>query len=72
MAYKWTEQEMEILQAMAKKGFKVNDIKKVLIGRTVEAIQIKAGSLGHSLNGSPPEIDMDAYARMMKGETKSL
>ena len=69
MAYKWSDQETEIVKTMSEKGFKAHDIKKVLKGRSIDAIQLKAGSLGCSLNGAPPEIDMDEFARLMKKAT---
>lgn len=67
----WTDQEVEILKEMAAKGYQADDIIKVLRSRTIEGVSNKANALGLSLSAAP-EIDMDAYARAMKGETKCL
>lgn len=63
----WTDQEHEIMRKMAHAGKNRWDIAKVLTSRTPVAIASKAISLGISLNGGMPEIDMDEYNRIMEG-----
>ena len=66
MAY-WSNQEKDILKQMAERGFMTPDIMRVL-KRSKNSIDIMASKMGLSLAGKKPEIDMDEFARLMKGE----
>jgi len=61
----WTDKEIEILKEMAQKGFRVQDIQKVLKSRSINGIRNKALLLNLSLMGERPEIDFEAFRQMM-------
>ena len=63
----WTDEENSILREMAQAGKNKWNIAKVLKSRTPDAIANKANSLGISLGGGLPEINMDEYRRIMEG-----
>lgn len=61
----WTTEEEDILSKMAKVGCSAFDVMKVLKSRTINGITSKASTLGLSLSGGKPDIDMDAFKRLM-------
>lgn len=61
----WTPEEEDILSKMAKAGCNAFDILKVLKSRSINGITSKASTLGLSLAGGKPDIDMDAFKRLM-------
>lgn len=67
----WSDKEEEILKKMVDACKTPKDVSEVLLNRSEDSVRCKAGSMGLVWK-SKPEIDMDAYARMMKGETKCL
>ena len=68
----WTLKEEEILKLMVAGGKMPEDIIKILKSRSINSVKNKAYGMGLSFGGPAPEIDMDEYARFMKGETKCL
>lgn len=68
----WTDKEIKILKTLCKAGKTISDVQKVFPYRTKNSIDSKASLEGLSLAGLAPEPDMDAYARIIKGETKCL
>jgi hypothetical protein len=63
----YTSQEDEIIISMNKAGYKPKDIAQVLLSRQESGIQDRGYNLG--LKWTPePEIDMEAYKKLMKGK----
>ena len=71
MPYPWSAKEDEMLKVLCENGFLMKDIRKVL-SRSENAISIRASKFGLSLNGLAPKIDLDEFARLMKGKTTCL
>ena len=62
----YSTKEDEIIREMHKKGFRTKDISVVLKSRTPDSIKERGYTLG--LNWTlKPEIDFDAFTRMLKG-----
>ena len=70
----WNDREKKVLKEMAESGRNAKDIAKILKSRTTNAIHIKANTMGLSLAGEKPEIDFEAFKKMMQAErsTKCL
>jgi len=68
----WTEKEDDVLRSLAESGCKVGEISLVLKSRSVDALTKRASVKGFSMAGAKPEIDMDAYAKLIKGGVKCL
>jgi len=69
---RWTKEEIEMLKKLSKTQHKLTDINKVFPYRTLTSIRNKAYSLNLSFAGENPTPDLDAFARIMKGESKCL
>jgi len=63
LPYKWSEKEIEILTNLWIKT-PIEDIAKVLKGRTKTAIIRKASDL--NLHSFRPEIDLEYYAKLLE------
>lgn len=66
---KWSPEEENVLREMATVGANVHDVIKVL-RRSRDSVNSKAYSLGISLKGMTPEINMDAFNRFMDERAK--
>lgn len=62
---KWSSEEEKILREMAKAGAQIGDVMKVL-NRTRNSIDSKASTLGMSLAGKAPQINMEAFTEFLK------
>ncbi len=62
---KWLPEETKVLQEMVTAGKDEREISKVLKSRTPKAIQDRCDHLGLTLHRNAPEIDMDAFKRLM-------
>ena len=65
----WTEKEEETMKKMAAMGKTADDVGRVLISRTRNAIMSKASKMRLSLSGGTGEIDMAEFDRIMKGKS---
>jgi hypothetical protein len=63
----WTPQEEEILIAMVKGERTAEEIGKILKSRSIDAIRNKVYGKGLEFIGQSPEIDMEAFKKIMKG-----
>ena len=62
----WTDKEIEILQEMAENKCSLYDACRVLKSRTKNAISQKAADLHLSFTGGEPEIDFEAFKKIIK------
>jgi hypothetical protein len=62
----WDPKEIEILRQLSEAGATYYDAAKILKSRTTDSIRIKCRHLGISLNGTPPEIDFDAFKALLR------
>lgn len=67
----WTDQEIEILTQMVQNGRSAFEVTQVLKSRTIASVHNKMEMLGLKVCKAP-EIDLDAYAKLMKGESQCL
>lgn len=65
MGVLWIEKEEKILRDMATTGKTPKQISQVLKSRTPHGIKLKAVKMDISF-AVEPEIDLDAFARLMK------
>lgn len=61
----WDEKETEILRKMVEAGKSAEDVGKVLVGRSSNAIRSKVNSIGMAFHATP-EIDFEAFKQIMK------
>lgn len=61
----WTAQEVDILRKMVEAGKSIDDIRKVLVARSANAIRCKVNDIGMIFQGKP-EIDFEAFKQIMK------
>ena len=63
----WTEQEVQVLRDLAAARLGFDEMQKVLKSRTRHAIKNKCADEKISVFGAGPEIDLDAFKKLMKG-----
>lgn len=63
----WTDKETKILKELCKAGKTISDAQKVFPHRTKNSIGSKASAEGLSLAGPEPEIDEEAFKKIMRG-----
>lgn len=66
---KWIKAEEAVLREMWENPeISLKDMTKVLKTRSVDAIKMKARSIGlvHLSNRSPPEVDLEYYRKLME------
>ena len=63
----WTKREEEVLKNMVEKRLGYEEMANVLKSRTLIAIRHRCAELKISIYGDGPEIDMEAFKRLMKG-----
>jgi hypothetical protein len=66
MGLPWTNEEIRILREMAEARKSPKQIVAVLRSRTEHAIVYKAKEMGIAFRCYEPEIDLDAFNRLMK------
>jgi len=71
MKIPWTDEERDILRQMAGAGKRAREIGLVLKSRTEAAVVTQAQSLGLSLGGEKPEVDFEAFKRIMQNVRKT-
>lgn len=69
----WSEDELRILRELVALGKTNEEVAEVLVCRSPNGILEMRHKLGLPSSGEPKaRIDLDAYARMMKGESTCL
>lgn len=69
----WSEDELRVLREFVALGKTDEEIAQVLLCRSVQGIQEMRYKLKLPSSGTPKvRIDLDAYAKMMKGESTCL
>ena len=68
----WSEQHEAMLKKMIEAGKELPDIAAVFCNRTENGIRSKIKNMGLKINQRSVGIDMDAYAKIMKGVTSCL
>lgn len=68
MSLKWTDEEDKHLKILVEKGRSFEEIKKVLIRRTAEAMERRCYRLGIDFLNHKTAINVDEFKRLMKGK----
>lgn len=66
MSIKWTDQEAEIFKKMLEAHKTPEEVAQVFKSRSADGIRNKAQKMGLKW-GYEPELDMDAFHKLMKG-----
>lgn len=62
----WTDQEREILKQIIENGGDMDDVKRILVGRSDGGIRAQMDRFGLEFKFEP-KIDMDAFKAFMQG-----
>lgn len=65
---RWTDKEIKILKTLCKAGKTMPEVQKVFPHRTKNGIHCRASEEGLSLMGLEPEIDEEAFKKIMGGK----
>ena len=66
MSCLWPKEEEDILKKMIKAGFYKDQIVEVLPNKKWDSIRKKLERMGLAIPSSRPEINMDAFKRLIK------
>lgn len=61
----WDEKETEILRKMVEAGKTVDDVRRVLVGRSENSVRFKVRAMDMVFRPHP-EIDFEAFKQIMK------
>ena len=68
----WSDEELIMLKKMAAAGRTPDEMALVLKSRTPQGIRMKCESEKIILTAKNPVVDMDAYAKLIRGESLCL